>query len=196
MNKEKMVRNIGLLSFIFPAFLIWLADDFTPLFFDLDNPILQTPNNLFLLLLTTTIIICLLILRYFWKNQYFDCQNSFFPPMIIEYLPPLLLTFLIYSISIFLILSMVFVYLNGKFDNSQPYTITTTVVDKKVTQSKTFHYKLTVKQHNQTYFYLDVSQVVFYKVELNDKIIIKAKHGYFNVPWRQSFYIEKQKSFL
>lgn len=49
MNKEKIVRTIGGLSFIFPAFLAWLADDFTPLFLDLENPILQIPKKLFLI---------------------------------------------------------------------------------------------------------------------------------------------------
>lgn len=191
MNKEKIVRTIGGLSFIFPAFLAWLADDFTPLFLDLENPILQITKKLFLFILIITNIICLSILRYYWKNQYFDCQNSFFPPTIIEFLPPLLLAFFIYSMSIFFTISLTLLYLNGILDNSQPYTIATTVIDKKVTQSKTFHYKLTLKQPNQTYLYLDVSPEFFYDVMLNDKLIITAKHGYFNVPWRQSFYIEK-----
>lgn len=175
MNKEKIVRTIGFQLFIFPAFLAWLSNNFTPLFFSLENTTLYIPKNLFLFLLITTIIICLSILRYFWKNQYFDCQNSFFPPTIIECLPPLLLAF----------------FLNGILDNSQPYTIATRVIDKKVIQSKTFHYKLTLKQPNETYLYLDVSPEIFYDVMLNDKLIITAKHGYFNVPWRQNFYLEK-----
>lgn len=191
MNKEKIVRTIGFQLFIFPAFLAWLSNNFTPLFFSLENTTLYIPKNLFLFLLITTIIICLSILRYFWKNQYFDCQNSFFPPTIIECLPPLLLAFFIYSMSIFFSLSLTLVYLNGILDNSQPYTIATRVIDKKVIQSKTFHYKLTLKQPNETYLYLDVSPEIFYDVMLNDKLIITAKHGYFNVPWRQNFYLEK-----
>lgn len=78
MNKEKIVRTIGFQLFIFPAFLAWLSNNFTPLFFSLENTTLYIPKNLFLFLLITTIIICLSILCYFGKINILIAKTPFF----------------------------------------------------------------------------------------------------------------------
>lgn len=70
------------------------------------------------------------------------------------------------------------------------------IAKKHSSGHKNTNYRLTLKQANQSPIFMDVSKKTFENIQLNDNITIIAKHGLFNIAWRQSFYIEKQKSFL
>lgn len=197
MNKENIVHGVWLLLLFCNLPLILVLDDIQPLVFDFANTLFDIPLNLFLWFFGINTIICLLICWFYWKNRYFNCQNSCITmPTNMEFIMCMFMTFSGYSMVIMLSLLGSFIYLNAKLDNSQPYTIATMVILKECACDKYKEYYVTVQQADHSTITLRVSGENYRSINVNDKLIITAKHGYFNVPWQQSFYIEKQKSFL
>lgn len=191
MHKEKIISLVYFLLFSLSLLLVWLSMDFHPLIFDMENTILELPKAILGYFMIVNCMICILICYYYWQHQYFDCQHNYFPPTKIEFFSYILLTFISYSIPILLILISGFIYINGKFDNSEPYTLSAIVIVKKYSCGhKNTNYRLTLKQANQSLIFMDVSKKTFENIQLNDNITIIAKRGLFNITWRQSFYIQ------
>lgn len=167
--------------------------DFHPLIFNLENTIFELPKTIFGCLVIVNCVICILICYYYWQHQFFDCQHNYFPPTKIEFLSCISLTFIFYSMSILLILISGFIYINGKFDNSEPYPLSAIVIVKEYSYgNKNTNYRLTLRQTNQSLIFMDVSKKNFDNIQLNDNITIIVKRGLFNIAWRQSFYIKTQ----
>lgn len=184
MNKENIVHGVWLLLLFCNMPLIFILDDIQPLVFDFANTIFDIPANVFLWFLGISTIICCLICWFYWKNCYFNCQNScIYLAKKSDFLACMLLTFFGYSMVIILSFVGVFIYINAKLDNSQPYTIATTVILKKCECNKYKEYYVTVQQADHVTVKLRVSGKDYRNININDKLIITAKHGYFNVPW-------------
>lgn len=192
MKRTDIVAGLAMLLLIVALGIMWLSESYSPIIFDRSNVSFQLPNSIIRWLLGGTVVLVIACFNLLWNKRCFDCQQNMFIDKG-EVFGCFFVTAFLYSLPLLIILIYSYIFVNGFFDRSPSYQIQNVVIDKYKHHSSKggTTYLLTLKNH-QNLIYLPIKADEYERTNCNDNVIINAKVGLLNVPWRENYKIISQ----
>lgn len=189
MKKSNIILVIAFTLMTVGFFLMGLSESYPFIVFEQGNMLFHLSNNVTKFIWGSSISLTLATFSLLWKKHWLDCYENLFIEKSDFYIY-LFMTFFFCLMPFIFITSLSYIYINGVFDRSPSYQIQNVVIDKYKHQGNKsgMTYTLVLK-NQQNLIYLPVKADEYEQIHYDDNVIITAKTGFLNVPWRENYKI-------